>query len=190
MNSISVISLTGKKISNNLLNLGGGSTFMENSEPFEVKQLKIQILNKIIIPLLNNKWKYLEENSFILNIILDKLNLYYLKFKLSDLLFYKEIMKSLEIIINEHLVLTDLEKLIYGCCSDDTGATLFYRTTMIKLKAEYELYNLIYGRPLKKNNETYNDEIIKEILLLIQIDNIDFNKIKMLIINKFGTKIN
>lgn len=184
-----VISLTGKKLCNNLMNLRGSST-TENSEPFEVQQLKIQILNKIILPLLNNKWKYLEENVFILNIILEKLNLYYIKFKLSDLLLYKEIVKSLEVIINEHFILTELEKKFYSGCTDDNSATLFYRTTMIKLKAEYELYNLIYGRPLKKNNEIYNDEVIKEIRCLIRIDNIDFNKIKILITTKFGTKIN
>ena len=105
------VSLNGKTLHNNLHNLGGKVTSTcEESEPPDVKKIKIQILNKIIIPIVNEEWDYLTENSFLTNVILDKLNLYYSKYKLEELCFYKEIIRSIDIIINEHLLLKDLQK--------------------------------------------------------------------------------
>ena len=47
---------------------------------------------------------------------------------------------------------------------------------MIRLKAEYEIYNLIYGRPNK--NELYDSSKLKIIKKLLQIENITFDDIK------------
>jgi hypothetical protein len=183
MTKNNTLSLTGKQ-NNNLLNLGGKTTVTNNSEPLEVQKLKIQILNKIIIPLLNNKWVYLQENNFMIDIILAKIDLFYVKYNLGDLLLYKEFIKSLEKIISEHLELVELEKKLYSSCGNNNGATLVYKTTMIKIKPEYEIYNLIYGNPFI-NNKKYNQSIIKELLVLIKIDNMDFDKIKSIITDKF-----
>ena len=179
---MSTITLSGKTQSN-ILNLSG-KHLLQNMDPLDVQNFKVQLMNKIILPLLTNKWKYLEENSFMLNIIMNKINSYYTKYKLPDLLIYKEFIKSYEIMINEHMQLSALQKKIY---EDGKGNSIFYRTTMIKLKPEYELYNLIYGRPLKEKNEKYNENIIKEIRILININNIDFNKIKLYITNIYKT---
>lgn len=179
------ISLSGKTISNTLHNLGGKSSSLINNDPIEVQKLKIQILNKILLPLTNNNWEYLDQNNFIIDIVINKLNLYYSKYKLSDLLIYKEVIRSIENIINEHGAFINLQNKLYSDCND--GATLVYRTTMIKLRPEYELYNLIYGRPIKKNGEIYNPDILKELTELIKVENIDFNKIKFLITNNYKT---
>ena len=47
---------------------------------------------------------------------------------------------------------------------------------MIRLKAEYEIYNLIYGKPDK--NELYDTNKLKIIKNLLQIENITFDNIK------------
>jgi hypothetical protein len=182
MTKNNTLSLTGKQ-NNNLLNLGGKTSF-NNSEPLEVQKLKIQILNKIIIPLLNNKWVYLQENNFMIDIILAKIDLFYVKYNLGDLLLYKEFIKSLEKLISEHDLLVHLENQLYSNCGNNSSATLVYKTTLIKIKPEYEIYNLIYGNPFI-NNKKYNQEIIKELLVLIKIDNMDFDKIKSIITDKF-----
>lgn len=185
MRSSNAISLSGKSSYNSLHSLSGNNKlFDEDSEPLEVKMLKIQILNKIIIPMVNEEWDYLLENSFLTNVFLDKLNLYYSKYKLEDLCLYKEIIRGFEIIINEHSLLADLQKKYYRD-NPDSKATIAYRTAMIKLRPEYEIYNLIYGRPLRSKNEVYNDKIIKELGILIKLNDIDFNKIKTLIMNTF-----
>lgn len=184
MRTINTISLSGKSSLNNLNNLSGKDNSYESSEPEEIKSLKIQILNKIIIPLVNENWEYLLENSFLTNVILDKLNSYYSKYKSEDLCLYKEIIRSFEIMINEHSLLSDLQKKI-NTENKDNGASIVYRTVMIKLRPEYELYNLIYGKPLKSKKEVYNENIIKELGILLKINNIDFNKIKTIITNIF-----
>jgi hypothetical protein len=183
MTKNNTLSLTGKQ-NNNLHNLEGKMTFTNNSEPLEVQKLKIQILNKIIIPLLNNKWVYLQENNFMIDIILAKIDLFYVKYNLGDLLLYKEFIKSLEKLIAEHDLLVHLENQLYSNCGNNSSATLVYKTTLIKIKPEYEIYNLIYGNPFI-NNKKYNQEIIKELSVLIKIDNIDFDKIQSIITDKF-----
>ncbi len=185
MRSSGIISLNGKPSYNNHNLTGTNNIFMfENIEPIEVKNLKIQILNKIIIPMVNEEWEYLMKNSFLTNVILDKLNIYYSKYKLEDLCLYKEIIRSFEIIINEHTLFDDLKKKVYKNDSD-SKVSIAYRTVMIKLRPEYELYNLIYGKPLRSKNEVYNDQIIKELGIILKTNNIDFDKIKTLITNIF-----
>ena len=66
-------------------------------------------------------------------------------------------------------------------------STMIYKTsTLLKLKPEYEIYDLILGKPDKKLKQKYNDEIITCIEKLLCIDNINFNKIKNTVTQKFG----
>lgn len=183
MTKNNTLSLTGKQI-NNPHNLGGKMTF-NNSDPIEVQKLKIQILNKIILPLLNDKWTYLQENNFMIDIILAKIDLFYVKYNLSDLLLYKEFIKSLEKVIVEHVLFIELKKKLYSSCGNNNAGTLLYQTPLIKIRPEYEIYHLIYGNPLVYKQK-HNQEIIKELSVLIKIDNIDFDKIKSIITGKFN----
>ena len=57
---------------------------------------------------------------------------------------------------------------------------------MIKLKPEYEIYNLIFGRPEKIKNQMYDELIINDISNLLFINDINFNKIKNYINNKYN----
>jgi hypothetical protein len=83
--------------------------------------------------------------------------------------------------------LQDLEKKLYGGTKD--VSTLIYKTTMIRLKPEYEIYDVILGKPNRKFNEIYNDFIIKDIERMLTIENINFNQIKEIITNKYNTEI-
>lgn len=177
---MTTLCLSGK-LNANTHNLSGKiSNHSSFNEPTEVKQIKIQIMNKLFIPLAANKWEYLKENTFIIDIILRKISNYYNKYKIEDLLMYIEFIKAYDIIINERIQLENVEKKMY----DHLGTAFVFKTNMIKLKPEYEIYNLIYGRP--KKGETYNTIIISHIKTLIQIDDITFDKIKEIIINLFS----
>ena len=46
------------------------------------------------------------------------------------------------------------------------------------MKPEYEIYNLIFGKPDKKNQETYNMSYINEIQQMLNEDDVTFEKIK------------
>jgi hypothetical protein len=64
-------------------------------------------------------------------------------------------------------------------------STLVFRTTMIRLKPELELYNLVFGRPNFKVGENYKTEIVNDIIILLKMDNVTFEQIKNFILNKY-----
>ena len=176
------ISLTGNN-SYNPINLTGAILTREKNIPADIKKIKILILNNLLIPLISKEWKTLNENLFCLEKAKKKINYYYDTYKLDDLLIYKEIIKAFEYFISEHQQLEDLERKIYG--TNETVSTMIYKTTMIRLKPEYEIYNIIIGKPDRRKNEKYNEIIIKDIERLLRNDNINFNKIREIITNKY-----
>jgi len=164
-------SLTGK-IEINIHNLKGKYTY-KNKMPVMIIKLKTQILDHLMLPLIQNNWNYINNNFFMINSLKQKIESFYLKYKIDDLLLYKDILEMVEIVINEHNQLFDLEKEKY---SSNNSNSLIYKTKIIRLKAEYEIYNLIYGKPNK--NELYDNSKLKIIKNLLQIENITFDNIK------------
>ena len=167
------ISLTGKNSTKN--NILGKNDFKQII-PQDLKNIKIKLINNIILPLISKKWKTIEENIFILETIKIKLNKYYKLFKSEDILLYLQIINAFDLVISEHNQLHELEKKTYRSSSD--LSTMIFKTSIIKLKPEYELYDLILSKPIRNNNERYNEDIIKEIQLLMTYENITFQKIK------------
>lgn len=132
-------------------------------------------MNNILLPLISKQWRTLHENLFCLENVKKKINFYYNTYHLDDLLIYKEIIHAFEIMLFEHDQLDDLEKKMYG--SEDNISTIIYKTSIIRLKPEYELYNLIIGKPDRRKNEKYNESAIQYIQSLLKIDNINFQRI-------------
>lgn len=180
------LSLSGKK-TYNILCLTGNQRLTNNNISLEIKDIKTLFLTRLIIPLLSKQWKIVYENLFCLDKVKNKVDYYYNNYKLEDLIIYKELIKAIELIIDEHRELEDLEKKMYT--SKDSHnisfSTMIYKTTMIKLKPEYEIYNLILGTPNIKLQEKYNEVIIKNIENLLLIDNITFDNIKEIITKKY-----
>ena len=81
--------------------------------------------------------------------------------------------------LNEHKQLDELEKTMYSSTSD--VSTMVYKTAMIRLKPEYEIYDMIFGRPDRKKQEQYNEETIQRIEGLLNVYDITFDKIKEII---------
>ena len=160
------------KLENNLHNLKGINR-SEKKQPHFIIKLKTQILDRLMIPLINSNWSYINQNFFLFNNLKEKIDLYYLKYKLDDLIFYRDIIEIIEIVVNEHSQLFDLEKEKY---SNNNSNSLIYKTKMIRLKAEYEIYNLVYGKP--KKGEIYDNLKLEIIKKMLKQDNITFDIIK------------
>ena len=62
---------------------------------------------------------------------------------------------------------------------------MIYKTTMIRLLPEYEIYNSILGRPKRELSQKYNEEIIIDIKKMMTNEKVTFNKIKEFIKNKY-----
>ena len=167
--------LSGKNVAtcNNLL----GKNDSIKSIPIEIKTLKIQIISNIILPLISKQWGQLYENMFFLENMKLKLDRYYQMYRMEDLLLYKDIIRAFENVFNEHTQLADLEKKIYSSKGDEF-TSIVYKTTMIRLKPEYELYDAIFGKPKREKNQMYNEDAIQLIQRLLNQNNITFKKIK------------
>lgn len=192
MQSNGNFSLSGKSNYQTHNLLGKKSGYIENkqdtitSEPLELLNIKTQIMTIILFPIISQQWTVVMENRFIISIIKDKIekmyNKYYKMYRiinpqhvvLKDVAFYRDVITLAEAIIIEHDDVTDLERKLYGKRSD--VGTLVFRTKMIKLKPEYEVYNLVIGRPGK--GECYNEKTIHYIKELVEQENITFDKIR------------
>lgn len=147
-----------------------------SSEPEDVVQLKKNIINKIILPITSKKWKKIEENMFSFDKMNRQIDVYSKYYKKDDLLIYKDVLKALELLIIEHKQLDELEKSVYSSGNDIS--TMIYKTTMIRLKPEYEIYDAIFGKPDKNKNESYDSSKIEEIQESLKIEDVDFDQIK------------
>jgi len=171
-NNISLLNLTGLTYGTNCHRI-----------PILVKKLKINIMNTIIIPFMSKNWKSLKENLVFFENIKQKLTEYYNRYKLEELQIYSYLIEAFENAIFLQMELNNLEEVLYG--SNCTMATMVFKTTMIRLKPEIELYNLILGTPKLKFGEKYNIDVLKDLEVLLKVDNITFEKIKNYIIAKY-----
>jgi hypothetical protein len=183
----SSLSLSGKS-SYNGINLTGKKMSGQIDVPRDIKNIKIQILNNILMPLISKKWKTLRENLICLDSLKKKINSYYGIYKLDDLLIYKEILNSFESVMAEHIQLEKLEKKLYTS-NDNTIHTAIYKTTPIRLKPEYEIYDIILGKPNRNNMEKYDIVIISEIEFLLKKNDINFGIIQQFLLNKYPNRI-
>ena len=181
------LSLTGK-CSYNGINITGKKISSQIDVPRDIKNIKIQIMNNILLPLISKKWKTLRENLICLDSLKQKINSYYEIYKLDDLMIYKEILNSFEAVMVEHTQLEKLEKKLYAS-EDATMFSAIYKTTPIRLKPEYEIYDIILGKPNRNNNEKYDVMIISEIEFLLKKSDINFRIIQQFLFNKYPNRI-
>ena len=126
-------------------NLTGKSDFVYTPFIYKIQSLKNRILNNYLIPLFSKQWDVLNENVFFIDNYREILETYYKNYKLDDLLVYIELLKILKILIDKHNLLIDTEKQINSLKDPNDVVTMIYKTSMIKLVPEYEIYNSIIG---------------------------------------------
>jgi hypothetical protein len=178
-------SLSGKLTNQN--NLTGKSNIVKDVS-FEFKKIKIRILNLFILPLLSKKWKIIKDNLFLLDQLKHKIDYFYNCYKTEEILLYKDVLNMFDFFIQQQIQLEDMEKKIYGTSQKDQVISMVYRTTMIKLKPEYELYDNILGKPKRIENQTYREDIIDDICKFMTLENINYQKIHDYIVEKYDIK--
>lgn len=170
--------LNGKSIIN-ITNLTGKSQY-ENSNKisYKIKILLDRIVKDYIIPLFSEQWEVLNENVFFISDIQNKLKVYYDIYKTDTLLVYYELLKVIDILIKEHNLLIDSESKYTVKKDPNNVVNMVYKTTMIKLLPEYEIYDSILGKPNRSKKETYDETIIDKIKYLMSLNNINYQRIK------------
>jgi len=140
----------------------------------DIIKIKKMIAAQFIMPICRHDWTELHQNMFNLTRLQKKIKELQKQYGNQDLHIYSQILESVFIAFNEHSNLNNLEQEYYGANKNNT-ARLIQKTNYIRLKAEYELYNLIIGKPKKR--ESYNTTILELIKKLLQDDDISFNDI-------------
>jgi hypothetical protein len=162
--------------------IGGGEI-----EPFYIKELKIQIINKLLIPIstddldslvdASSNYNYLI--SFYKDKILELINIYNSKY---DLLTYSYMLQvfSYAVYYYDLMIRSNPVKI-----EDKQFGKVQKHLGIIQMKAEYILYDQIIGKPNRKNKEKYKIDIIRDIKILLNGLNTDFYKIKEFILDKY-----
>ena len=196
-----VLNLSGKSNSNqsSLIGIGIGkyntntAKYLNKSKtnanisriPLEIQQFKIQIINSFLLPLYSKRWQYLKENFFLIESFKQKIHYLYNKYKSDEIILYFDMINLCEILVDNFVKLEMEEKLNMTNKVEQLSVSLVYKTAMIKLKPEYELYDSIRGKPQRSNNEEYNEDIIEDIQKLMVMDNINYELIKSFIDKKY-----
>lgn len=169
------ISLNGKTLNFPNSLLGKPLNSYQPNIPDEIHKVKKTIINQFILPLCNDNWKEIKENMYNISRLKNKIKFLKSTYKDSDLTYFEQILDFVIITFSEHLNLENLEKKIYSG-NKQNAASLIQKIKYIRLKAEYELYNTILGKPDPK--EKYNENVINKIKTLLQNENITFGEIK------------
>ena len=175
------------KITNNTLSgkfnfessLSGKIEIKIDSNYSKIKEIKIYLLNKILLPAIQKKWVELKENLLCLEHIQQKINYYSEKYPLSELDYYKNLIQLTESLMAKE---DEIKRLSNMNMTTDDITKIYYHTSYIKLKPEYEIYNLILGKPPKSKG--YESNIINNINVLLKKNNISFQEIKKTLENK------
>ena len=184
INNPSGNNLSGVNVYGNNLNLLGKYSYNYNynysSTNIKIKKLKERILNNYLIPLVSKQWNVLKENIYFIDEIQNKIKYHNDIYKQDEpeLVAYNEMLKVFKVLIEKQKILEDYDKTMNGKRDSNEIMTMVFKTAMIKLLPEYEIYNSIFGKPKRELNEKYDDDIISKIKDLLKEDDITYKKIK------------
>jgi hypothetical protein len=153
------------------------------SSSLKINNLKKYILANYIIPLYSEQWVVLNNNKLLIDKTIKQINNYYKLYKLDELIIFLELLKIIKIAVNKHDLLSDLEDRTNVKFDKNNIISMVYRTVRIQILPEYEIYNSILGKPEK--GETYNENIINDIKVLIVKESITYDKISDFIKRKY-----
>jgi hypothetical protein len=182
INNLSGNNLSGVNVYGNNLNLLGKYSYNYNysSTNIKIKKLKERILNNYLIPLVSKQWNVLKENIYFIDEIQNKIKYHNDIYKQDEpeLVAYNEMLKVFKVLIEKQKILEDYDKTMNGKRDSNEIMTMVFKTSMIKLLPEYEIYNSIFGKPKRELNEKYDNDIISKIKELLKEDDITYKKIK------------
>ena len=167
----------------NLHNLSGKPFAIgyEASPSYKINRFKKQVVSDYIVPLFSRQFDILKENTLLIDKIYNNLILFHNKYKQPELLAYAQLLKVIKVVVDKQNLLDASEKNQSNTSDPNKIVNMVYKTSMIRLLPEYEIYNSIIGKPSKNANESYDENIINQIKRLLKEENISYAKIKTII---------
>jgi hypothetical protein len=182
INNSSRNNLSGINFYGNEINLLGKYNYNYNynytSTNIKIKKLKERIINNYLIPLVSKQWDVLKQNMYFIDELQKKIQYYNDIYKSGELVAYNEMLKVFKVLIEKQKLLEDYDENRNGKRDPNEIMTMVFKTSMIKLLPEYEIYDSIFGKPKRELNERYDEDVIAKIKDLLKEDNITYRKIK------------
>jgi uncharacterized protein YjfI (DUF2170 family) len=152
-------------------------------EPFVVSQIKILIINNLLIPISNDNLDQVLTNEYLISFYKDKIIQFISIFNDKyDLKTYKYILDVVSYAIIYHRIILASRRI---SIKDKEFGKVQKHLGIIHFKAEYILYDKIIGKPDMKNKEKYNKDILNAIRVLLNSLDVDYNKIEKIITDQF-----
>ena len=128
--------------------------------------------------MVSKQWDVLKENIYFIDEIQNKIKYHGDIHKSDELVAYDEMLKVFKVLIEKQKLLEDYDETMNSKRDSNEIMTMVFKTSMIKLLPEYEIYNSIFGKPKRELNEKYDDDVISKIKELLKEDDITYRKIK------------
>jgi hypothetical protein len=135
--------------------------------PTAFNDFKTMIFDHVAIPLLRNEEDFLSDNLYMITIIKNRLETLTKSFPKEDFTFYKHIVDLISMAFEKTELLEKYEKLLNP---SDGIVSLGLQVKRVFLRTEFEIYNIIFGRPNVREGETYENSRIDMIYKLLHED--------------------
>jgi len=172
MKFASVQSITGID-SRNMLSLTGHHQTASSQTPHHVRRFKTVVFDKFIGPLMRNDWSALEQNYVVIDSLRERVEKYYAETRNEDLKMYSELLK---LVIDMFVKNRYFDGLSNAGQDGSNIARVVAMLPAIRLRPEYEVYNLILGEP--DEDEYYDDMKIDYIGQLLKDEDMTVDKIR------------
>ena len=141
-----------------------GSGGVERTIPYEIEVFKKYLFDVLISPLVQSKEEYLKKNVYLLYILKNRFEELKIKYEGYDFNDCEDTIELIDIAFNQYDVARKYEKIL---APNEGVANISVQIERVILKAEYEIYHIIYGYPDIKCKETYNTELLDAIKSII-----------------------
>lgn len=143
---------------------GSGSGGIEKTIPYEIEVFKRYLFDVLISPLVQSKEEYLKKNVYLLYILKNRFEELKIKYEGYDFDDCEDTIELIDVAFNQYDVARKYEKIL---APNEGVANISVQIERVILKAEYEIYHIIYGYPDIKCKETYNTELLDAIKSII-----------------------
>ena len=142
----------------------GGSGEVEKTIPYEIDVFKRYLFDVLISPLVQSKEEYLKKNVYLLYILKNRFEELKIKYEGYNFDDCEDTIELIDVAFNQYDVARKYEKILEP---NEGVANISVQIERVILKAEYEIYHIIYGYPDIKCKETYNTELLDAIKSII-----------------------
>lgn len=152
----------------------------------EFLEFKLYIITHFLNPILDKQYDLIKNNYFNFEYIINRLESFKTRENDEEIDFLVKVMGILQYSTNVRISFDEAKKKLYGA---DNENRLLVETSRIVLQSQYEIYNILFGRPHNRNAQhtKYNMEIILDIKYILDRNpGILFDEVKEKLASKYG----